>query len=618
MHVRGNQITDTLGTILLLRGAQISGLNVADPGDDAMQNLQAMNALTFGTIRQVWNMNAVRLPVASWIWERDGQSYLDLVGGIVKLANDAGLMVVLAEYEDSRGGAPTSTGLPSQEVAAFWQAWAAYFSDNPAVIFDVYNQPSAANIPGHSSGRQSTADWQFWLHGGSATDGNTVVGMQDLVNAIRSTGAQQLIAVEAFSDGLDFQGLTSAAYVNDPNILYEVHPFYNDALTNQDRDTNFGFLATRFPVYAGEWGVSFDTNQPSCQKFPQDPQGAATLLLQTLSYFDSHQVSWTAAGFEPSRLIQDFTTYVPTMLDQPWSCGQVSTPEPGIGQTLILWLTGDPFGFGTAELITNISGGPLSPTGLAAPGEMIAISRQQMGPYNPAYATLDDSGNLPTFLGDTQVLFDGVPAPLLIVSFLGINVQVPYELAGHQSTVVQIVYLGIPCSKTTLQLLPAVPSILESNFTTTAAAQNQDGSANSSANPAAAGSMISLTATGVGPLAPPRITGATAQPPYSAPVLPLSLTVAGVAAEVLTLERSAGQRGDGEHHRAPAGVAAFARPGSASLPPRPQRRRPARPSDGCRALDPLTGPLPPRRRNSQCITSLQPSAAFVPRSLRNR
>ena len=530
MHVRGNQIIDSAGISLQLRGTQISGLNVADPGDGALQNVQAMNALTFGTIRQVWNMNAVRLPVASWIWERDGQSYLDLVGEVVKQANAAGLVAVLAEFEDARGGAPTATRLPSQEVISFWQAWAAYFADNPMVIFDVYNQPSAANVPGHAGGRQSAADWQFWLHGGLANDGQTVAGMQDLVNAIRSTGAQQLIAVEAFADGMDFQGLTSAAYISDANILYEVHPFYDDALTNQDRDTNFGFLASRFPVYAGEWGVAFDSNQASCLKFPQDPQGAATLLLQTLAYFDAHQISWSAAGFEPSHLIQDFATYTPTTLNQSWSCGQISAPAPGIGQTLVLWLTGDPFGFGTIEFITNISGGPLSPIGLAAPGEMISISRAQTGPFNPAYATFDESGNLPTSLGDTQVLFDGVPAPLLIVSFLGINAQVPYELAGHESTVVQVVYKNVPCTKTTLQLLPAVPSILESNFTTTAAAQNQDGTANSSAHPAAAGSTISLMATGVGPLAPPRSTGGSAQPPYSTPVLPLALTVGGVAA----------------------------------------------------------------------------------------
>ena len=83
MHVRGNQITDTIGTNLLLRGAEIPGLNVANPGDDAQQNVQAMNPMTFGTIRQIWNMNAVRLPVSSWIWEQNGQSYLEMVGGVV-------------------------------------------------------------------------------------------------------------------------------------------------------------------------------------------------------------------------------------------------------------------------------------------------------------------------------------------------------------------------------------------------------------------------------------------------------------------------------------------------------------------------------------------------------
>ena len=78
----------------------------------ASRNIAAMNGTTFTTIRQTWNMNAVRLPVASRIWQRDGQDYLDRVARIVKLANNAGLVVVIAEFDDASTGSSNGTGLP--------------------------------------------------------------------------------------------------------------------------------------------------------------------------------------------------------------------------------------------------------------------------------------------------------------------------------------------------------------------------------------------------------------------------------------------------------------------------------------------------------------------------
>src|SRR5256885_15489866 len=108
-----------------------------------------MNAHTFVVLRQRWNANAIRLPVASRIWRRDGQAYLDKVAAIVKLANDAGLVAVLAEF----GGS-----LPDADTAAFWKAWAAFFKDNPMVVFDVFNEPSTARIPGHIDRKRQAAE----------------------------------------------------------------------------------------------------------------------------------------------------------------------------------------------------------------------------------------------------------------------------------------------------------------------------------------------------------------------------------------------------------------------------------------------------------------------------
>jgi uncharacterized protein (TIGR03437 family) len=45
-------------------------------------------------------------------------------------------------------------------------------------------------------------------------------------------------------------------------------------------------------------------------------------------------------------------------------------------------------------------------------------------------------------LGGTQVLFDGIPAPLLYAHDAQINVLAPYRLASQTTTWIQVRYLG--------------------------------------------------------------------------------------------------------------------------------------------------------------------------------
>jgi hypothetical protein len=66
--------------------------------------------------------------------------------------------------------------------------------------FRCLRQPSARNIPGFTSSGRRSEDWQFWLDGGVASTGEGVLGMRQFVDAIRSTGATQVIAVQAYAD----------------------------------------------------------------------------------------------------------------------------------------------------------------------------------------------------------------------------------------------------------------------------------------------------------------------------------------------------------------------------------------------------------------------------------
>jgi uncharacterized protein (TIGR03437 family) len=511
LHVEGSSIKDSTDQLIPLRGAQL-------------QTVASMNDVTFGIMRLHWNFNAVRLPVSSATWRSDGQKYLDQVGNIVKAANGRGLIAVLANFEDA--------SLPGPDSVTFWTAWATYFKDTPLVIFDLFNEPSVANVPGHIAGQRLPADWRFWLNGGTSSDGRTVVGMQALVAAIRSTGATNVIAAPAFHDALDFQGFGPDFFIQDPNIVYEVHPFFDHALTDADRDRNFGLLSRTVPLYAGEWGLVLTEDTPACRAIPADPQQANDLLFQALAYFDRQGISWTAASFEANSLLRSITTFDPSQLDKPWMCGVIATPEPGIGQVLLLWLTGDPLGFGSigTDFIASAAGGPAGPV---APGEVVAFFGFLFGPPSNVGATLDPSGSLPTSLGGLQVLFDGEPAPLFLVGPFEILAQVPYSIQNKTITNVQVVFNQVPTNTIGVTVVDAAPRIVMIlGSLSEAKALNQDGSLNSFANPSPAGSVIALFVTGCGQTLPPATTGRIAQPPYGQPAKPVSITIGGASAEV--------------------------------------------------------------------------------------
>jgi len=508
LHIQGANIIDSIGQIIPLRGAQMPGPNVD------------VNAVEFGILRLRWNFNAVRLPVSSAVWRRDGQAYLDRVGAIVKAANDAGLVAVLADFEDG-------VGLPVSTTVTFWSAWASYFKNTPLVIFDIFNEPSASSVPGHINGQRLPSDWRFWLNGGGS-----FVGMQTLVDAIRATGANQVIAASAFHDNLDFQGFTSDYYIRDPNIIYEVHPFFDHALTDQDRDRNFGSLTNSVPVYAGAWGLDLTQDSPACHSVPADPQQAMDLLFQILAYFDRRAMSWTAASFDANSLVQNTATFQPTQLDRPWKCGVVRSPEPGMGEVVLLWLTGDPTGFGVlaADLVASAAGGPAGPV---VPGEILKLFGFLFGPPSDLISSYDAQANLPISLGDVRLLFDGEPVPLFGIGPFQITAQVPYSVAGKSEVSVQLFYKQIPSNTITLKVVPAAPRIVTALGSNEAVVLNQDGALNSAGNPAAAGSVIALFATGYGQTSPPGATGKAAQVPCATPLLAASVSIGGAAADLL-------------------------------------------------------------------------------------
>jgi uncharacterized protein (TIGR03437 family) len=192
---------------------------------------------------------------------------------------------------------------------------------------------------------------------------------------------------------------------------------------------------------------------------------------------------------------------------------------------------------GTVEQIVRLQpAGVLNGAGLfpgpVAAGEIVTLIGSEIGPSS-GLTPVDSPSS--TVLGGTSVLFDGTPAPLLYAGPDQINAIVPYAVSGNASTQVQIAREGRVVAGLTVPVLAAAPAIftLDSSGVGPGAILNQDGSINSSANPADRGSVVVIFATGAGQTDPPGRDGQLAEDPFPKPVLAVLLRIGGRNAEVL-------------------------------------------------------------------------------------
>jgi uncharacterized protein (TIGR03437 family) len=139
-------------------------------------------------------------------------------------------------------------------------------------------------------------------------------------------------------------------------------------------------------------------------------------------------------------------------------------------------------------------------SGPIAPGEIISIFGQVLGPAGGAGPALDAQGRIAESLAGVSATFDGTAAPLLWAGPNQINAIAPFGLAGKTSTQLVVSYLGAPSPPTTLAVGTAAPGVFTYAGKTQAVAYNQDGTLNGPSNPAARGSTMAIWMTGAGPL----------------------------------------------------------------------------------------------------------------------
>jgi len=193
----------------------------------------------------------------------------------------------------------------------------------------------------------------------------------------------------------------------------------------------------------------------------------------------------------------------------------------------------------TAEpqpVVTAITNGASNLSAPLAPGEIFVLYGEGMGPAQLATMQLNDAGLVDTTLAETQVLFNGTPAPMVYTSSNQLAAIVPYSAQPNElgTADMQVSYQGHTTNPMPVLIAASSPALFTLNATGQgqAAAVNQDGTINGPSNPASAGSYISLYATGEGATSPAGVDGKLATAPLPAPILPVNVTVAGQPATV--------------------------------------------------------------------------------------
>jgi hypothetical protein len=266
LAVQSNHLIDTnTGLAIQLKGVDRSGTEYAcvqgwgifdGPSDAA--SIQAMAS---------WRINAVRVPLNEDCWlginrvspTYSGQNYQQAIANYVNLLHAYGLAAIL-DLHWSAPGKRQATGqqpMPDEDHSVtFWSQVAAAYKADPSVAFDLFNEPYP------DSNQNTPAAWQCWLNGGTCAGVRfQVAGMQQLVNAVRNAGANNVILLggvqyaNALYADAQHNWLTDEPTDSANNLAASWHVYDFNPCNNPLCWKNYvAPVAARVPVVTGEFG----------------------------------------------------------------------------------------------------------------------------------------------------------------------------------------------------------------------------------------------------------------------------------------------------------------------------------------------------------------------------
>ena len=194
----------------------------------------------------------------------------------------------------------------------------------------------------------------------------------------------------------------------------------------------------------------------------------------------------------------------------------------------------------TSILQSAIPVAPLIPRGVTnaasfesgplTPGEVVTLFGSNLGP-SPLVSQTPSNNQFGNTLAGTQVLIDGVAAPLIYTSAGQVAAIAPFEIAGKATVTVQAIYNDAVSPTLLMPVASTWPALWAANASGSGpgAILNQDNTLNSAANPARIGSVIQLFGTGAGSTVPAEQDGAVSNQAGSL-AQAVSISIGGVPA----------------------------------------------------------------------------------------
>jgi endoglucanase len=255
LHVKGNKIVNGKGQQVIFHGVDRSGTEYQCvqgggifSGPNDANSVQAIKK---------WNINVVRVPLNEDCWlglngaNPSGNDYQQAITNYVNLINQNNMYVIL-DLHWNAAGTTKATGqqfmADKDHSLAFWTSVAQTFRGNDNVIFDLYNEPHDIS-------------WSCWKSGTNCHMLFAVAGMQDMVDAVRTTGATNILMISGLNYANDLSGFL-ANKPTDPlnNIVASWHMYGKNTCDTQSCwDTTVAPVMAQLPVVAAEFGESFDS-----------------------------------------------------------------------------------------------------------------------------------------------------------------------------------------------------------------------------------------------------------------------------------------------------------------------------------------------------------------------
>jgi endoglucanase len=308
LHVEGRRVLDKAGKEVWLQGVNAGGLETL-PHDR-----HVMKSAVVGV--DDWKANIIRLPVKDDLWfgrspyQKDGgKAYREKIDQIVTLVANrrAYLLLDLHRFR-----------APKAEHVEFWKDAAARYKNHPAVLFDLFNEPHGISWEvwrdgGFVEERKSKADEDAFLSKedkAKSKQGFQSPGMQALVDAVRSTGARNIVVAGGLSWAADLSGIAKGTVLVDKSgngIIYAWH-IYN---WHTDWQGKVLGAAEKYPILVGEVGADAKKLDFIPAAAQEDPY---TWVPDMLGFIQKHKLHWTGWCLHPAAapvMISDWN-YTPT------------------------------------------------------------------------------------------------------------------------------------------------------------------------------------------------------------------------------------------------------------------------------------------------------------------